>query len=137
MTALPQNRDNIQYFLFISGSSVTCPMVSVSNADYGKCNGKYRKVDKTAFWAPEKPVYEHLEKERYIFWNPRMGWSIGPGLQTSGYYHAGNLLQSVFGRVEIVDNKILFRCVRAMAVMGQWGHCEVCLHTLHTHFTYK
>ncbi len=84
---------------------MTCPILSVSNADYKYINGNYTKVNynngnymkvnKTVSWAPEKPVYKHVEKDRYIFWVEHgYGWSIGnkKRLHEGRFYRAGKLL---------------------------------------------
>ena len=48
--------------------------------------------DEKVSWAPNKPVYKELKKERYIFWTEGQGfgtqWVIGPtsGLTSGSYY---------------------------------------------------
>ena len=60
---------------------VTCSTVVVSGGKKAKVNGVY-ELEKSvkAEWAPEKPVYKHVEQavDRFIFWNAHgIGWSIG------------------------------------------------------------
>ena len=71
-------------------------MIKVSNANYADCNGLYRHKKKLSVdWAPLKPVYKHLTKNRYIFWSTytkdgsAVGWVIGGKreLSTGSYYH--------------------------------------------------
>ena len=46
-----------------------CNMITVRNANRGNCNGLYRhQKNLTVEWAPLKPVYKHLTKDRYVFW---------------------------------------------------------------------
>ena len=59
-------------------ASVICPNVEVTNADYADCDGEYELVDDRVSWAPDRPVYKHVNKDRVIFWNAGgLGWSIG------------------------------------------------------------
>ena len=53
-------------------------------ATYAKCDGTYRYIDAKVNWAPERPVYKHVTKDRYIFYGwvkslGTYGWMIGPG----------------------------------------------------------
>ena len=41
-------------------------------------------------WAPDRPVYRHVTRDRYIFWNAGgLGWSIGKRayLATGSHWH--------------------------------------------------
>ena len=73
-------------------------MINVSNANYADCNGLYRYEKKISVdWAPLKPVYKHLTKDRYVFWaswdellppgymqsEHRSEWVIGDGKDLS------------------------------------------------------
>merc|ERR1712212_991661 len=69
-----------------------CPRVAVYNADYADCNGDYAMTDGTVSWAPDRRVYAHPCKNRYIFsnfWNDGPGWSIGSknSLKSRGFFH--------------------------------------------------
>ena len=48
------------------GSEVICPMVVVSGADYADCNGRYEIVSDVVEWAPRKPVYKHVSRDRSV-----------------------------------------------------------------------
>ena len=61
-------------------------MITVKNANQGDCNGLYRhQKNVTVDWAPLKPVYKHMTKDRYVFWaswdeypsGHRSEWVIG------------------------------------------------------------
>ena len=41
------------------------------------CDGHYALVSEKVDWAMDRPVYKHVNKDRYIFWKPIDGWSIG------------------------------------------------------------
>ena len=77
----------------------SCKLLTVTNADYADCNGRYefQPALKTT-WAPEKPVFKRLGQggvnDRYIFWTKGKGfgnrWVLGGvvELTSSGsYYH--------------------------------------------------
>ena len=71
-------------------------MLVISNADYADRNGRYKRDSSLKVgWAPLKPVYKHLTKERYVFWRPENkpdpGWAIGPegGFVSGGSFHVG------------------------------------------------
>ena len=44
--------------------TVSCPVVRVSNADFADCNGDYSLTEERVAWAPDRPVYQHLSKDR-------------------------------------------------------------------------
>ena len=50
----------------------------MSNASYGDCNGEYKYVPFRVTWAPDKPVYQRVDKNRYIYWSEFNGlqWAI-------------------------------------------------------------
>ena len=60
-------------------------------ATYANCDGRYKIVsDQFVEWAPERPVFKHSSKDRYIFWNAGgLGWSIGKKdyLTTGSHWH--------------------------------------------------
>ena len=60
-------------------------------ATYANCDGRYKIVsDEFVEWAPERPVFKHTSKDRYIFWNAGgLGWSIGKKeyLTTGSHWH--------------------------------------------------
>ena len=75
-------------------------MLTVTNADYADCNGRYELVPALrAPWAPDKPVYKRLHTEgdghvRYIFWTEGKGfgtkWVLGGPTEltkTGSLYH--------------------------------------------------
>jgi len=71
-----------------------CSQVVVKNAYKGDCNGVYKLTSKAVSWAPSKLVYEHVSKDRFIFWNDHgYGWSIGSsnGLKTGSHWHKSKL----------------------------------------------
>ena len=56
---------------------VICPTLNVMGAAYANCNGNYKVTGESVFWSPNRLVYKHINKDRYIFWNTGIGWSIG------------------------------------------------------------
>ena len=60
-------------------------------ATYANCDGRYKLVsNEFVEWAPERPVFKHSSKDRYIFWNAGgLGWSIGKKdyLTTGSHWH--------------------------------------------------
>ena len=74
--------------------SVICPLISVYNADYADCNGQYRLSDYVVLWSVERPVYRHVDRDRFIFWNKGgLGWSIGKKayLTSGSHWHRSGL----------------------------------------------
>ena len=74
--------------------SVICPIISIYNADYAECNGEYRLTDFVVLWAVERPVYRHVDRDRFIFWNKGgLGWSIGKKayLTSGSHWHRSGL----------------------------------------------
>ena len=58
--------------------SLLCPELTVKNAEYADCNGEYEETEVRVSWAPERPVFKHKTRDRFIFWNTGgLGWSIG------------------------------------------------------------
>jgi len=75
-------------------ADVSCPLVDVSNASFADCEGKYLLADTSVSWAEHRPVYKHLEKDRFIFWNAGgLGWCIGKAayLTSGSHWHRSNL----------------------------------------------
>jgi len=78
-------------------SDVICPNLNVKGADYQDCNGIYQVTGEKVSWAPNRPVYKHAYKDRYIFWDTdatippptTYGWSIGNKLSLTAkdVYH--------------------------------------------------
>ena len=56
---------------------VICPTLNVIGAAYANCNGNYKVTGESVSWSPDRLVYKHINKDRYIFWNTGIGWSIG------------------------------------------------------------
>ena len=55
-----------------------CPSLTVQKAEYANCNGDYEESTVRVSWAPERPVFRHRDRDRFIFWNTGgLGWSIG------------------------------------------------------------
>ena len=46
--------------------SVTCPVLTVTNADFADCNGDYSVTEERVAWAADRPVYAHADKDRYL-----------------------------------------------------------------------
>ena len=65
-----------------------CKAIKVSGADYASCSGLYKLSEGRATWAPEKPVYKHISKERYIVFRENLaGWKIASSYTLfSGFY---------------------------------------------------
>ena len=64
--------------MLLSGPNVICETINVLGATYANCDGRYKYTEDQVDWAPERPVYKHVTKDRYIFWNAGgLGWSIG------------------------------------------------------------
>ena len=69
---------------------VVCQSLNVLGATYANCDGKYTITNERVDWATERPVYKHVNKDRYIFWNAHgLGWSIGKKdyLTTGSHWH--------------------------------------------------
>ena len=57
---------------------VICATLNVLGATYANCDGRYQVTGESVEWAPERPVYRHVSKDRFVFWNAHgLGWSIG------------------------------------------------------------
>ena len=82
--------------------SEICKSIIVSNAAYANCDGEYQYIpDEKVSWAPNKPVYKELVKDRYMFWTDGKGfgsqWVIGGTAElTSGSYYQSSTLYSMF-----------------------------------------
>ena len=70
---------------------VICPTLNVMGAAYGDCNGNYKVTGESVSWSPDRLVYKHINKDRYIFYGldgyGRYGWLIGPSLKSRGFFH--------------------------------------------------
>ena len=84
--------------LFQDGSGllpeVICPTLNVLGATYANCDGRYKVTGERVDWSPDRPVYKHVNKDRYIFWNAGgLGWSIGKKayLKTGSHWHRSKL----------------------------------------------
>ena len=74
-------------------------MVSVTNASYANCNGLYEyQQNLSVDWAPLKPVYKHLTKDRYIFWSQYYTWQWHIGaeeaLSAGGGFYLSKCMKS-------------------------------------------
>ena len=93
-------------------TDLLCPRLVVYGADFANCNGEYVLSNLTVGWAPHRPVYKHVGKNRWelhvmngghkklcvlwrvIFWNAGgLGWSIGKTayLKTGSHWHRSGL----------------------------------------------
>ena len=71
-----------------------CSTLNVLGATYANCDGRYKVTGESVEWAPERPVYKHTEKDRFIFWNAHgLGWSIGKEeyLKSGSHWHRSKL----------------------------------------------
>ena len=51
--------------------------MNVLGATYANCDGRYKYTDDQVDWAPERPVFKHVTKDRYIVWlDGEYRWSI-------------------------------------------------------------
>ncbi len=78
---------------------VICQTLNVLGATYANCDGQYVITNDHVDWAPERPVYRHENKDRYIFWNAHgLGWSIGKKdyLTTGSHWHRSKSFQTEF-----------------------------------------
>ena len=67
---IPRNEEGVP--------DVICETLNVLGATYANCDGRYKVTTDSVEWAPQRPVYKHVSKDRYIFWNAHgLGWSIG------------------------------------------------------------
>ena len=72
------------------GPNVICDTLNVLGATYANCDGRYKYTDEQVDWAPERPVFKHVTKDRYIFWNAHgLGWLIGKRayLTSGSHFH--------------------------------------------------
>ena len=77
---------------------VICSTLNVLGATYANCDGRYKVTGESVEWAPERPVYKHTEKDRFIFWNAHgLGWSIGKEeyLKSGSHWHRSKLDKSL------------------------------------------
>ena len=51
-------------FVFEGVVETCCQQLIVNHDNCGDCNGKYALSNKSVSWAPRKPVYKHLSKDR-------------------------------------------------------------------------
>lgn len=73
---------------------VICDTLNVLGATYANCDGRYKVTADIVDWAPQRPVYKHVSKDRYIFWNAHgLGWSIGKEeyLKSGSHWHRSKL----------------------------------------------
>jgi len=72
-------------------SKLQCPKLQLSNAYFGLADGEYECISEVTSWAPHRPIYKHIKKDRYIYWNARgYGWSIGPSYDGFWFYTSGS-----------------------------------------------
>ena len=72
-----------------------CSSLNVLGATYANCDGRYKVTGESVEWAPERPVYRHISKDRFIFWNAHgLGWSIGKEeyLKSGSHWHRSKCL---------------------------------------------
>eukprot|EP00095_Tigriopus_kingsejongensis_P001320 maker-scaffold249_size238305-snap-gene-1.12 protein:Tk01320 transcript:maker-scaffold249_size238305-snap-gene-1.12-mRNA-1 annotation:"PREDICTED: hemicentin-1-like" len=83
-----------KFFESFAVPDVICPTINVLGATYALCDGEYRVTNEVVDWAPDRPVYRHESKDRYVFWNAGgLGWSIGKRdyLNTGSHWHRSGL----------------------------------------------
>ena len=51
-------------YYFEDGSATSCHHLLVHGADKADCNGEYFLSNASVSWAPNKPVYKHVGKDR-------------------------------------------------------------------------
>ena len=49
---------------FEEGSATSCYHLLVNGANFADCNGEYFLSNTSVSWAPDKPVYKHVDKNR-------------------------------------------------------------------------
>ena len=92
---------------------VVCQSLNVLGATYANCDGKYTITNERVDWATERPVYKHVNKDRYIFWNAHgLGWSIGKKdyLTTGSHWHRSKCVVEK-GKLEKSKKKLFFWAV--------------------------
>ena len=57
---------NSKQLLLAGPPPVTCPVLTVTNADLADCNGDYSVTEERVAWAGDRPVYAHADKDRYL-----------------------------------------------------------------------
>ena len=45
---------------------MTCPVLTVTNANFADCNGDYSVTEERVAWAGDRPVYAHADKDRCL-----------------------------------------------------------------------
>ena len=51
-------------YYFEEGSATCCYHLLVHGANFADCNGEYFLSNTSVSWAPDKPVYKHVDKNR-------------------------------------------------------------------------
>ena len=51
-------------YYFEEGSATSCHHLLVHGANFANCNGEYCLSNTSVSWAPDKPVYKHVGKDR-------------------------------------------------------------------------
>ena len=49
---------------FEEGSATSCHHLLIHGANFADCNGEYLLSNTSVSWAPDKPVYKHVDKNR-------------------------------------------------------------------------
>ena len=83
----------VQVFCFDTfvAANVICKTVNLIGTNNANTNGYYQLTDDHVAWAPERPVYKHVSKNRYMFYNIGVGWSIGSAFETGGFFYTSKL----------------------------------------------
>ena len=78
------------YALTQCPEDLECAVLEVTGANYARCNGEYKFIWYRRPGAPDRPIYKHTQKKRFIFWQstPGYGWSIGPKKDLTGSFHS-------------------------------------------------
>ena len=78
----------------VSNTVVSCPRLEIRRAEYADCDGEYQLSHYVVLWAVTRPVWRHVRKDRFIFWNKGgLGWSIGKKayLTSGSHWHWSGL----------------------------------------------
>ena len=92
------------------GPNVICDTLNVLGATYANCDGRYKYTDDQVDWAPERPVFKHVTKDRYVFWNAGgLGWSIGKRayLSSGSHWHRSKIHSNNMFEIKFHTNFVI------------------------------
>ena len=93
-------------------------------ATYANCDGRYKVTTDSVEWAPQRPVYKHVSKDRYIFWNAHgLGWSIGKQeyLTSGSHWHRSRKKTKFFKLLDFVQCEFLGGLDTSEPWQGRWN----------------